>query len=430
MLAESLRRTVDALWDRVWSAGVTNPMAVVDYLTSVLLLRTHAAGVNRLAEIRLAAERKDRRRCAKIMADVMTSFSLTVPDVALWADTALLVRVLDDVKGLDVEDRNCDILGDCFEHILGHLSTAGDFGQFRTPRHIVKFLVEAVSPQAGETVLDPACGTGGFLIAAHEYRRSRHGAYLGDECDWTMARIASANLVLHGIRAATIRKRDALAELSPEADVILTNPPFAGTVSKGRQEALGVASSKSELLFLELMLRRLKPEGRAGSVVPFSVLTSPARPAVCLRQKLVEKNSLTAVIELPSGVFRPYTDVRTALLLWGRSRPKSTVLMMRAKNDGYSLDERREPIPDNDLPMLLGILKSNGSARMSGQSHARSITVAELRRYDYALNPSRFLEHGRAVLKRETSLTDALGGAVKSASRLRSVLQRIEELTQ
>lgn len=261
MLAPPLRRTMDSLWDRIWSAGITNPLAVVDYLAGVLLLRVPSAGQKKVTKIHLAAKTADQDHCATMMAEVMSSFSLSVPDATLWADTVLLGSIIADIDRLEIEDRNCDILGDCFEHILGHLSTAGDFGQFRTPRHIVKFLVDAVAPRAGETVLDPACGTGSFLIAAHEYRRPKLGNYLGDECDWTMARIAGANLIFHGIGTASIRKRDALAELAPEADVILTNPPFAGVVSKGRQEALGVASSKSELLFLELMVRRLKPEG-------------------------------------------------------------------------------------------------------------------------------------------------------------------------
>lgn len=163
-------------------------------------------------------------------------------------------------------------------------------------------------------------------------------------------------------------------------------------------------------------------------MVPFSVLTNTAAPAISLRKKLVEDNSLAAVVELPSGVFRPYTDVRTALLLWDRNRQNAPVLMMRAQNDGYSLDDRREPIPDNDLPVLLDILKTSAPQRAS--KYVKPISVSELRQHNYVLSPSRFLEHIAPPRAKEMALVDALGGAVKSASHLRSVLKRIEELTQ
>jgi type I restriction enzyme M protein len=362
------------------------------------------------------------------MAEVMVSFGLSVPDRALWSDVGLLASVARDIEALEVPDRNFDILGDCFEYILGHLSTAGHFGQFRTPRHIVQFLVEAVAPCAGETVLDPACGTAGFLIAAHEYRRSNNGSYLGDECDWTMARIASANLVFHGLPAATVRRRDALMHLEREADVVLANPPFAGRVSDGRQEALGVASTKSELLFLELMLQRLKPMGRAGVVVPFSVLTSTIRPAVELRRKLVEENALRAVIELPAGVFRPYTDVRSALLLWGGAQSgRASVLMLRARADGYSLDDRREPISDNDLSSLLDCIKTD-TVKALDPSCGRAVPLSQLRRTGYALNPSRFLADAEPMETRVVSLTDAIERTARATTELQGILKRIEEL--
>ena len=426
MLAPALRKDIDSLWDRVWSAGVTNPLAVVDYLTALLLLRDERC---RLMSLHSAALAGDRRRCVDIVSAAMTTCGLSVPDTALWADTALLAQATEDIAGLDIRDRNADILGDCFEHILGHLSTAGDFGQFRTPRHVVQFLVEAVAPQACETVLDPACGTGSFLIAAHEYRNSSRGAYLGDESDWTMARIASANLVLHGLRGATIRKRDALLDVRAEADVILANPPFSGTVANGRQKTLGVTTTKSELLFLALMLRRLRPTGRAGVVVPFSVVTTKNGPARYLRQRLVDQHSLHAVVELPAGVFRPYTDVRTCLLLWGR-RSKDHVLMLRARSDGYSLDDRRQPISDNDLPLILRAVTNIRLPREMSPNIGRLVPLTDIRGQSYILNPSRFLPADQPLRPQEISLAGALGDVAKSTSRLQVVLQQIQELTR
>ena len=162
MLAPALRKDIDSLWDRVWSAGVTNPLAVVDYLTALLLLRTRSERLMSLHSLALAG---DQGKCTAIVSRQMTACGLSVPDSALWTDTGLLAKATEDVARLDIGDRNVDILGDCFEHVLGHLRTAGDFGQFRTPRHVVQFLVEAVAPRAGETVLDPACGTASFLLA-------------------------------------------------------------------------------------------------------------------------------------------------------------------------------------------------------------------------------------------------------------------------
>ena len=426
MLAPALRKDIDNLWGRVWSAGITNPLAVVDYLTALLLLRARRS---RLMSLHSAALAGDRRRCVDIVSAVMTACGLSIPDATLWADTVLLAEATENVASLDIRDRNSDILGDCFEHILGHLNTAGDFGQFRTPRHIVQFLVEAIAPQAGETVLDPACGTGSFLIAAHEYRDGSRGAYIGDESDWTMARIASANLVLHGLRRATIRKRDALLDAGAEADVILANPPFSGTVANGRQDTLGVKTNKSELLFLALMLRRLQPTGRAGVVVPFSIVTTKAGPARHLRQRLVDQHSLHAVVELPAGVFRPYTDVRTCLLLWGL-RTKDHVLMLRARSDGYSLDDQRQPISDNDLPLLLRAVKNVRFPREMSPNMGRRVPLTEIRKQSYILTPSRFLPADQPQPQHKTSLVDAIGDVVESTSRLQVVLQQIQELTR
>ena len=426
MLAPALRKDIDNLWDRIWSAGVTNPLAVVDYLIALFLLRTNSQHLMSLHSVALTG---DREECTSIVSRQMTACGLSVPDSALWADTALLAKTTEDVARLDIGDRNVDIIGDCFEYVLGHLSTAGDFGQFRTPRHVVQFLVEAVAPRADETVLDPACGTASFLIAAHEYDANSRGTYIGDESDWTMARIASANVVLHGLRHATIRRRDALLDATVEADVILANPPFSGTVANERQDTLGITTNKSELLFLALMLRRLRPGGRAGVVVPFSVVTTKNGPARYLRQRLVDQHRLHAVVELPAGVFRPYTDVRTCLLLWGW-RAQDHVLMLRARSDGYSLDDRRHPLSDNDLPLLLKSLTNDRLLEGLNPKMGRQVPLAEIRADSYILNPSRFLPVDQSPPEYEISLVDALEGVGESTSRLQVLLQQIQELTQ
>lgn len=421
MLDPSVRRTVDQLWDLIWSSGITNPLAVVDYLTGLFVL-----SLDESAAVREAASSGDSARCLSLMTGSMASLGLSTPDPALWLDAPLLARAAALASGITPGERNRDLLGDCFEYVLRRLSTAGHFGQFRTPRHIVGFLVSAVDPREGESVLDPACGTAGFLIAAHEHRGRGAGRYLGDECDFTMARIAKANMILHGVDGAEIRRRDALSELSPEADVILANPPFAGSVDEARRRAFGSRSTRSEVLFVELMMRRLKPGGRAGVVVPASFLSSAASSAVEVRRELVLRHGLRAVIELPSGVFRPYTDVRSALLLWRSGEASTWVLMARARTDGFSLDDRREAGGESDLDALLPLLRGDDGASALSPELARRVGVGELGE-GFALSPGRYLPGAAPKARPQRAMKAVLSDASASAERLGRLLDAIAE---
>ncbi len=420
MLDPSVRKTVDQLWDLIWSSGVTNPLAVVDYLTGLFVLSRDAS-----AAVREAALAGDSARCVALMTGAMESLGLSTPDPALWQDAPLLARAAALAAAITPGDRNRDLLGDCFEHVLRRLSTAGHFGQFRTPRHIVGFLVRALDPRPGESVLDPACGTAGFLIAAHEHRGPGGGRYLGDECDWTMARIAKANMLLHGVDGAEIRRRDAFSDVTAEADVILANPPFAGSVDEARRRAFGSRSTRSEVLFVELMMKRLKPGGRAGVVVPSGFLTSAARSAVQVRRELVCRHGLSAVIELPAGVFRPYTDVRSALLLWCSGDDPAEVLMARARTDGFTLDDKREPAGESELDALLPYATGArvGPLRRELGRRVRRDELGE----DFALSPGRHLGGTGPEAAGERSMQAALTDAAASAERLGKLLAAIGE---
>jgi type I restriction enzyme M protein len=422
VLDPGVRKSVDQLWDLAWSAGITNPLAVVDYLLGLFALC--ARGPTSIAAVRAAADR-DPARAAALMLDATAALGLGSPDPALWSDPALLRRAVDLVAALAPAERNRDILGDCFEHVLRRLSTAGHFGQFRTPRHLVQFMVRAVDPRPGERVLDPACGTAGFLIAAHEHC-PEGGPYLGDECDWTMARIAAANMVFHGVRGAEIRRRDALSDATPEADVVLANPPFAGSVDPARRRALAARTSRSELLFLELMMARLVPGGRAAVVVPTGVLTSPARAAVRVRRALVHGHGLRAVVELPAGVFRPYTDVRAAVLFWTRDGAGRDLLVCRARSDGYSLDDRREPTGASDLDALLPHLLGTPDRPPLPPTLGRRVARDALGD-GCALGPGRHLAGAPADAPDGRALPAALADATASAARLGSLLAAIGE---
>ena len=403
MLPSEVRRRVDAMWDRIWASGVSNPLTAIEYVSTVLLLTRideqgetggpAGGGGTTRQQLERHLDDGDVESVASLMLRVQRQFGIGAsPDVALaatWHDLSTLRDVLRELRDLELTDRNHDMLGDLFEYVLSHLSTAGHFGQFRTPRHLIRFLVEAVDPQPGEVVVDPAAGTAGFLIAAHEHRGGGPDErYLGDEVDATIARVARTNMLLHGLAGGVIGHGDSLQIKERDADVILANPPFAGAVVADRVVGFESGTLKTELLFLELMMRRLRPGGRAGVVVPSGVLTSSASSAVWIRRQLVESHRLRAVIELPSGVFRPYTGVRTALLLWSNEPATGDVLVVRIDADGYSLDDRRTPVPADDLPEALCLLRGE----RSGVPHVR-VGVTELAENQYNLSPSRYIAH-------------------------------------
>ena len=329
---------------------------------------------------------------------------------------ALLAKVVDKLDAVKMDDR--DTKGDVYEYMLGKIATAGQNGQFRTPRHIIKLMVELTEPTPGDTICDPACGTCGFLVAAGEFLREKHpeilrdpklrrhfheGAFHGFDFDPTMLRIGSMNMILHGIENPVIEARDSLSEdISGEKDrysLLLANPPFAGSLdyeatAKDLQQI--VKTKKTELLFLALFLRLLKVGGRAAVIVPEGVLFGSSTAHKALRKILVEDHKLEAVISLPSGVFRPYAGVSTAILVFTKTGVGGTdfVWFYGVEADGFSLDDKRQPLlpedkqgptPEaelgeaehdkNNLPdVLMRWEKRNGA------EHERARTAAELLR--------------------------------------------------
>ena len=276
---------------------------------------------------------------------------------------ALLAKVVDMIDQVPMEER--DTKGDLYEYMLGKIASAGQNGQFRTPRHIIRLMVELTRPQPGDILCDPACGTAGFLVAAGEYLSERHAEILRDaklrehfhqqlfhgfDFDNTMLRIGSMNMLLHGVENPDIRYRDSLAQdhagEEEKFTLVLANPPFAGSLdyencAKDLQQI--VKTKKTELLFLALFLRLLKPGGRAAVIVPEGVLFGSSKAHKTLRQILVEEQKLDAVISMPTGVFRPYAGVSTAILIFTKTNSGGTdqVWFYRMEADGYSLDDKR-----------------------------------------------------------------------------------------
>ena len=275
---------------------------------------------------------------------------------------------MDGLDAVEMQDR--DTKGDVYEYMLSKIATAGQNGQFRTPRHIIELMVEMTAPQPDDVICDPASGTCGFLVSAGEYIRREHpsaltrpgpskhfhnGMFSGYDFDNTMLRIGSMNMQLHGVQNPKISYRDSLAE-DYASDVetyslILANPPFAGSLDyEGTAKGLlqVARTKKTELLFLSLFLRLLKPGGRAAVIVPDGVLFGSSNAHQELRRILVEEQKLDGIVSLPTGVFKPYSGVSTAILLFTKTNSGGTDLVwfydLRA--DGYSLDDKRTPLLD------------------------------------------------------------------------------------
>jgi type I restriction enzyme M protein len=305
---------------------------------------------------------------------------------------ALLAKVVDLLDHVPMEDR--DTKGDLYEYMLGKIASAGANGQFRTPRHLIQLMVELTEPTAKDVICDPASGTCGFLVAAGEYLREKHpellrdavarehfhhGMFHGFDFDNTMLRIGSMNMALHGVDNPNIRYKDSLSEDhagdEEKYSLILANPPFAGSLDyEGTAKDLLaiVKTKKTELLFLALFLRLLKPGGRAAVIVPDGVLFGSSKAHKELRRMIVEEQKLDAVISLPSGVFKPYAGVSTAILLFTKTNSGGTdnVWFYDMKSDGWSLDDKRQPLLPEDK---LGLQPAkNVRNQLSEAEHAKN----------------------------------------------------------
>jgi type I restriction enzyme M protein len=411
MISGEIKSQIDSIWNAFWSGGISNPLEVIEQITYLLFIKrlddlhtleeNKSVRLNKPMEKRIFPEGKDsegKEEEHRLYEDLRWSrfkhfapaemftvvdkhvfpFLLTLGgDGSTYAhhmkgarftipSAALLSNVVDGLDKVKMEDR--DTKGDLYEYMLGKIASAGQNGQFRTPRHIIRLMVELTAPSPGDTICDPASGTCGFLVEAGEYLRDRYPEMLRDarqkehfhqqtfhgfDFDNVMLRIGSMNMLLHGVENPDVRYRDSLAEEhsgDEEAySLILANPPFAGSLdyentAKGLQQI--VKTKKTELLFLALFLRLLKPGGRAAVIVPDGVLFGSSKAHKELRRVLVEDQKLDGVISLPGGVFKPYAGVSTAILLFTKTNSGGTdrVWFYDVAADGKSLDDKRNPL--------------------------------------------------------------------------------------
>ncbi len=510
MLTGEIRSQIDSIWNDFWSGGVSNPLSVIEQLTYLLFIKRldelqtveerKATTLKIKIERRIFPEGKDER--GRPYADLRWSrfkdfepremfkvvdehvfpflralggedsaFSQHMKDARLGIPTpALLAKAVEKLDAVEMDDR--DTKGDVYEYMLGKIASAGQNGQFRTPRHIIALMVALTKPQPTDIICDPASGTCGFLLAAGEYVRKYHPEVMRDaklrkhfhnkmfngfDFDGTMLRIGAMNMILHGVEDANIVYRDSLAE-EHNADagrysLILANPPFAGSLdfeatAKDLQQI--VKTKKTELLFLALFLRLLKIGGRAAVIVPDGVLFGSSKAHKDLRRMLVEEHKLDAVIKLPSGVFRPYAGVSTAILMFTKTGVGGTeqVWFYDIKADGFSLDDKRQPLlsdeklgpmpkvnltdeehEKNNLPdLLIRWEKRNDSERAQSRT-AQSFCVPkeEIIASEYDLAVNRYKEADR--IEQEHSIPSKIIGELRRfEDEISTGLSKLEEL--
>jgi type I restriction enzyme M protein len=470
MVTGELKRRIDALWLEFWQGGITNPLTVIEQITFLMYARlldinetrdenrekrTGKSFQHRFrddeqslrwshfrhlgAEKMLPAVRDQVFPHFKTTAASGTAFAEFMKDAQLMIQKpSLLVKAVNMIHELPLTEG--DTKGDLYEYLLSKLTTAGINGQFRTPRHIIRLMVDMLEPKPTELVGDPACGTGGFLVSVMQYLLEAYtspqgtieetdpetGAvekiYTGDlleehrehirshmfhgfDFDATMLRIAAMNLMLHGVDDPDIHYQDTLSagftDRFPKAategfDLILANPPFKGSLdfedvhpSLLRQ----VKTKKTELLFIALILRMLKTGGRSATIVPDGVLFGSSGAHQALRKLLIDNNQLEAVISLPSGVFKPYAGVSTGILVFTKGGRTDNVFFYDIEADGFSLDDKREPVAENDLPDCLGRWQARNPKKDTDRTaKAFFVPAAEIRASHYDLSLNRYKE--------------------------------------
>ena len=341
-----------------------------------------------------------------------TAFSRFMNDAVFLIPTPKVLAVCVDTLS-EIDMSNKDIMGDVYEYCLSLMSAAGSLGQFRTPRHIVDMMVELTRPNTNDKILDPAMGSAGFLLGSAKYLQSNYERELmrtdvsahfnktmfyGFDTDPTMLRIGAMNMLLHGVEEPNIDRQDSLSDdntVREEYSLILANPPFTGSVFQEdiSKDILALCKTKkTELLFLALFIKSLKIGGRCACIVPDGVLFGSSNAHKSIRKELIENNCLQAVISMPSGVFKPYAGVSTAILIFKKD-PSGTkdVWFYDMQADGYSLDDKRSPIADNDIPDIIARFK-NLDAEQTRERTEQSffVTKQEIINNDYDLSINKY----------------------------------------
>ena len=422
MITGALKSKIDGLWEIFWTGGLTNPLDVIEQMTYLMFIRDLDDTDNVRAkeafmlglpyksifadEVEVGDRVIDGNQlkwsvfhdfpASKLYSTVQdwvfpfikelhgnkeSAYSRYMSDAIFKVPTPLMldkiVTSMDEIYEQMAQIQGTDTRGDVYEYLLSKIATAGVNGQFRTPRHIIRMMVDMMDPKVDDIVCDPACGTSGFLVSVSDYLKDNrkqevffnkqnkdhymNSMFHGYDMDRTMLRIGAMNMMTHGVDNPSIEYRDSLSDQNPDKDkysLILANPPFKGSLDYDivSTDLLKVCKTKkTELLFLTLFLRMLKIGGRCACIVPDGVLFGSSKAHKAIRKEIVEGNLLQAVISMPSGVFKPYAGVSTAILVFTKTGHGGTenVWFYDMKSDGFSLDDKRTPLPESDIPDII-----------------------------------------------------------------------------
>lgn len=489
MITGEIKNKIDQIWDTFFVAGITNPITVLEQMTYIFFMKmlddkqlheeanaqlwgsevqnpTFPKGQKWVNPEAVSDEEKEgipyeqlrwhvfknlgadnmfkvvRQSVFEFIKHIGTgeesAYSRYMKSaIFLIPNARTLVKVVEGVNALDMNDR--DAMGDVYEYILGKMAASGTNGQFRTPRHIIRMIVEMMEPTTKDYICDPAMGSAGFLVETVKYitENNRMAQYAcedmhhirtsminGYDTDQTMLRIGAMNLLLHDVTAPELAWRDSLSEQNDDHScytLIMANPPFAGSLDKGNvnKKILAYANtSKTELLFLAQFVRSLEIGGRCASIVPDGVLFGSSKAHLAIRKEIVDNQQLRAVISMPSGVFKPYAGVSTAVLVFTKTNSGGTdkVWFYDMKADGYSLDDKRSPISDNDIPDVVARFHNlQAEESRSRKEQSFLVPVEEIRNNDYDLSINKYKEVEREKVEYEP-VADILARLEKTES--------------
>lgn len=497
MITGQIKNQIDQIWNTFWeSAGITNPMSVLEQMTYLFFMKllddaerqrekisqeldlgeidnpTFPIGSWHNPETDEDVPGQSLRWHKFKQLDPEAMFRTIQRDVFpfikhlnsgddsaysrfmgnanfLIASPRALVKIVDGIDTLEMNDR--DTMGDVYEYILGKMAASGKNGQFRTPRHIIRMMVELMRPTLNDTICDPAMGSAGFIVEAAKYIKDHYSAELmkqhhdehfrntmlhGFDTDQTMLRIGAMNLMLHDINNPDVAFRDSLSSDNADSDrytLILANPPFAGNLdyeAVAKSLLATAKTKKTELLFLSLFLRSLAVGGRCASIVPDGVLTGTSNAHKAIRKAIVDGNRLEAVISMPSGVFQPYSGVSTAILIFTKTGAGGTdkVWFYDMKADGFSLDQKRTEVADNDIPDIIARFHAlDAEADRTRTDKSFLVAVDEIREHEYDLAFNTYKETVREVVEYEAPEV-LIGRAAALASKIADGIASLKSL--
>lgn len=498
MITGELRNKVDAIWDTLWTGGISSPITVLEQITYLMFMKllddtqlkaeananilgvalsnkVFGEGLCVISETpRIETEYRNLRwnvfhhfEPAAMLENIRsyvfpfiktigqgkdTAFSRYMKDTVFLIPTGnVLAKVVDGIDALDMNNR--DLMGDVYEYLLSKIAASGENGQFRTPRHIIDMMVKLMKPTLKDKILDPAMGSAGFLqqscvyISQHQQAELmklqnmsyyKSGLFSGYDTDQSMLRIGAMNMMLHGVENPNIRYLDSLSKENEERNgysLIMANPPFKGSVFKeniSKDLTTLCPTTKTELLFMALFTKMLTVGGRCASIVPDGVLFGSSRAHKALRKELVENQHLRAVISMPSGVFKPYAGVSTAILIFTRTDAGGTenVWFYDMKADGYSLDDKRTPIDQNDIPDIIarfGNLEAETHRERTEQSFL--VPKQEIADNDYDLSINKYKKTAYVPVEYPPS-SEILGNIEKLETQIQNEMAELRQLLE